>query len=87
MKNKLGSSYREAYTHLNNFGKKFDALDSAERRIHAKIMKLETLYSMDHRKFASKFLPLRREVFMNLRRSEKMLFKEMRLKFAFKSKV
>lgn len=83
----MRGDYQRAYGRMKIFTKRVDALGIDERKIHAEIQNLESLCENDRKKFASRFGPLRKRVFRNLRTGEKMLFKEKKLRGDFTKKV
>ncbi|RLU21545.1 hypothetical protein DMN91_005918 [Ooceraea biroi] len=84
---KIRKDYEDAYSDIKRFNKKVDQLGEEERKIHAEMQKLEEECAGDLKKFHKKFGPLRVQVFDNLRKGEKMIFKEKRLKTDFIKKV
>lgn len=83
----MRKDYEKAYEDMKRFTKVVDELAKDQRRIHKKIQELGEVYLSNERKFRKKFGRLRMKVFKNLRKSEKMLFRDERLKKQFVKKV
>lgn len=83
----MRKDYELAYKDLRRFAKSVDDLAEKQRSIHKKILDLENIRPKDASKFRRKFGQLRLRVFRNLRASEKMLFRDRRLKKEFVGKV
>lgn len=83
----MRNDYRHAYTDIKNFTKKVDKLGKRQRKIHGKILELETICDGDVKRFQKKLGPLRVKTFENLRTGEKMMFEDKRLKTKFAKRV
>ncbi|XP_029034844.1 uncharacterized protein LOC114872143 isoform X1 [Osmia bicornis bicornis] len=84
---RMRNDYRQAYTDIKNFTRKVDKLGKRQRKIHGKILELETICDGDVKRFQKKLGPLRVKTFENLRTGEKMTFEDKRLKTKFAKRV
>ncbi|OXU26836.1 hypothetical protein TSAR_011937 [Trichomalopsis sarcophagae] len=87
VKYKMRKDYDAAYKDLRRFTKSVDHLADMQKSIHKKILDLEKIRPSDGSKFRRKFGRLRLRVFKNLRTTEKMMFRDRRLKKEFVGKV
>lgn len=79
--------YYHGYRDMDKFTKKVDKLGERQRKIHGKLLHIESICDNNIKEFRRRFGPLRVKTFKNLKSGEKMIIKDKRLKSQFAKRV